>query len=267
MTADISIPFISYATLNDLSGVRHAFFTRQGGVSAGIYESLNCGPGSDDDPGSVRLNRERAMKRLGMPPQALVTPYQTHSATVAVVDGSVHEEATPQEQPQADALVTGSPGVVLGILTADCAPVLFADPHAGVVAIAHVGWRGALAGVVEATVKTMIGLSASPGSITAVIGPCISMRSYEVGPEFPDNFPDQDRGNYEIFTPALRQGHFLFDFPTYIFRLLHALELKSVSRLPYDTCREADRFFSYRRSRLAGESGFGRNLSVIFLEN
>jgi len=267
MTADISIPLISYSTLNDLSCVCHAFFTRQGGVSAGIYESLNCGPGSDDDPESVRVNRERAMKRLGMPAQALVTPHQTHSATVAVVDGSVREEETPQEQPQADALVTGSPGVVLGILTADCAPVLFADPHAGVVAIAHVGWKGALAGVVEATVETMIELGASPGSITAVIGPCISIRSYEVGPEFPGNFQDQDKGNYEIFTPALRQGHFLFDFSAYIFFRLHALELKSASKLPYDTCGEADRFFSYRRSRLTGESGFGRNLSVIFLEN
>jgi len=266
MTADISIPLISSGALNDLSGVRHAFFTRQGGVSAGIYESLNCGPGSDDDPECVRVNRERAMTRLGMPGNALVTPYQTHSATVAVVDGSTREAEMPQEMLQADALVSGTPGVVLGILTADCAPVLLADDQAGVVAIAHVGWKGALAGVIEATVESMTRLGAVCGSITAVIGPCISMRSYEVGPEFPDNFPDQSTGHYEIFSPAPRQGHFLFDFSAYIFRRLHALELKSASRLPYDTCTEVDRFFSYRRSQLTGESDFGRNLSVIFLE-
>ncbi len=263
MSDDISIPLISSGALNDLSGVRHAFFTRQGGVSTGIYESLNCGPGSGDDPECVRVNRERAMARLGVLAQALVTPHQIHSATVAVVEGSAHEGETLQ----GDALVSGTPGVVLGILTADCAPVLFADDHAGVVAIAHVGWRGALAGVIEATVGAMTELGASPGSVTAVIGPCIYMQSYEVGPEFPDNFPDQKNENYEMFSPAPRQGHFLFDFSAYIFRRLHALELKSASRLPYDTCDEADRFFSYRRSRLAGESDFGRNLSVIFLEN
>lgn len=263
MTADISIPVISSAALNDLAGVRHAFFTRQGGVSAGIYESLNCGPGSDDDPACVKANRERAVARLGKPPHSLVTPHQTHGATVAVVKTPIHEGETPQ----ADALVTKSPEVVLGILTADCAPVLFADNHAGVAAIAHVGWKGALAGVIEATVGAMTGLGAAPESITAVIGPCIYMRSYEVGPEFPDNFPGQGAGNYEMFTPAPRQGHFLFDLSAYIFRCLYALELKSASRLPYDTCAEADRFFSYRRSRLAGESDFGRNLSVVFLEN
>lgn len=263
MTADISVPIISSEAFNDLNGVRHAFFTRQGGVSAGIYESLNCGPGSDDDPEYVRMNRERAMTRLDMPAKALVTPYQTHGATVAVVKTPVHEGETLQ----ADAMVTKSPGVVLGILTADCAPVLFVDTRAGVAAIAHVGWKGILAGVIEATVGAMIGLGASPESVIAVIGPCISKRSYEVGPGFPDNFLDRDSGNYEIFTPAPRQGHFLFDFSAYVFRHLYALELKSASRLPHDTCAEADRFFSYRRSRLAGESDFGRNLSVVFLEN
>jgi YfiH family protein len=262
MAADTSIPLISSGALNDFSSVRHAFFTRQGGVSAGLYDSLNCGPGSDDDPECVRVNRERAMARLGMPADALVTPYQTHSATVAVVDGSAREN----EVPQADALVSGTPGVVLGILTADCAPVLFADDRADVVAIAHVGWKGALAGVIEATVEAMTGLGASPGSITAAVGPCISMRSYEVGPEFPGSFPDQKNENYEVFSPAPRQGHFLFDFSAYIFRRLYALELKGASRLPYDTCAEADRFFSHRRSRLAGEPNFGRNLSVIFLK-
>ena len=263
MTADTSVPIVSSGAFNNHSGIHHAFFTRQGGVSTGIYESLNCGPGSNDDPECVRINRDRAMVRLDVSPNSLVTPHQTHSATVAVVRGVVQEG----EVLQADALVTKSPEMVLGVLTADCAPVLFADNRVGVVAIAHVGWKGALAGVIEATVEAMTGLGAAPERITAVIGPCISMRSYEVGSEFPDNFPGWGIGNHKIFAPAPRQGYFLFNFSAYIFHCLYALGLKNASRLPYDTCAEAGRFFSYRRARLFGESDFGRNLSVIFLEN
>ncbi len=253
---------ITLGALNDLEGVRHAFFTRAGGSSDGIYASNNCGFGSGDRPERVAENRRLSMARLDLPAEALVTVHQVHGREVAVVD----KPWQPARAPKADGMVTDRPGIALGILSADCAPVLLVDPGARVIGACHAGWRGALAGVAEATVEAMVRLGADAGRIHAVIGPCIAHRSYEVGPEFLRPFVDQDAANGDFFAPSPRAGHFLFDLPGYIGRRLGALGLGFVSGLPYDTCREEDRFFSYRRATLRGEPDYGRNLSAIALE-
>jgi hypothetical protein len=253
---------ITLGTLNDLDGVRHGFFTRAGGSSEGLYASNNCGFGSGDRPERVAENRRLSMEKLDLPAEALVTVHQVHGRTVAVVDRPwPHGQA-----PKADAMVTDRPGIALGILSADCAPVLLVDPEARVIGACHAGWRGALAGVTDATVETMTRLGAEPQRIHAVIGPCIAHRSYEVGPEFPRPFLDQNAGNADFFAPSPRAGHFLFDLAGYLGRRLGQLHLRFVSGLPYDTCREEERFFSYRRATLRGEPDYGRNLSAIALE-
>lgn len=262
MTTAPSVPLISSGILNDLSEIHHAFFTRQGGVSEGIYESLNCGPASNDDPARVKANRDRAMARLKLPPEALVTPRQIHGTHVEAVG-----RPWPQDEArEADGLVTRVPGIALGVLAADCAPVLFADDKAGVVAVAHAGWKGALAGILEACVEAMTRLGASPENTRVVIGPCISQWSYKVDLEFLTPFISENPSNEMMFSPSSREDCYFFDYSTYIFNRLDALGLNSVSRLPHDTCGEAERFFSYRRSYLEGETDFGRNLSVIFLK-
>ncbi len=253
---------LTIGPLNDLPRIRHAFFTRHGGVSEGLYESLNCGYGSGDDKGRVGENRARAMARIGLEPDRLVTAYQVHSARVAVVE----DPWPPGEAPQADALVTRVPGLALGVLTADCAPVLLADSKARVVGAAHAGWRGALGGVLEAVVEAMEELGAKRGTIAAGVGPAIAQRSYEVGPEFPGPLLEQSEDSGDLFCPARREGHFLFDLKGYVARRLARMGLVGVQCLPCDTCREPDRFFSYRRSRQRGESDYGRGLSAIFLE-
>ena len=241
--------------------VRHAFFTRRGGVSRGLYTSLNCGPGSSDDPESVRANRSRAMAALDLPAGALRTVHQVHGRDVIAVD----DAPSPATRPKADALVTRTPGVALGVLTADCAPVLFADPEAGVVGAAHAGWRGALAGVVDATVEAMIELGARHRSILAAVGPCIGQESYEVGPEFPGPFLAEERSNAMFFSSAKAEGKFVFDLSGYVARRLARLGLGEVFRLDCDTCRDEANFFSYRRSRLRGEADYGRALAAIAL--
>jgi polyphenol oxidase len=242
-------------------GVRHAFHTRHGGVSRGLYDSLNCGLGSDDDRDAVLANRARAVTMLDLPPESLFTVYQYHSAEVATVgDGPL-----PAERPRADAVVTRRPGIAIGISTADCAPVLFGDAEAGVIGGAHAGWRGALGGVMEATVAAMQALGASTGRITAAIGPTIGPDSYEVGPEFPAPFIAQDPVNQRFFRPAARDGHWMFDLPSYCARRLSLLGLGQVMETRRDTCGEVDDFFSYRRSRLKAEADFGRLISVIAL--
>ncbi len=253
---------LTIGPLNDLPRIRHAFFTRQGGVSEGLYASLNCGYGSGDDKDRVRENRARAMDRIGLEPDRLVTVYQVHSARVAVAD----EPWAPGEAPRADALVTRVPGLALGVLTADCAPVLLADSKARVVGAAHAGWRGALGGVLEAVVEAMEELGAKRGTIAAGVGPAIAQRSYEVGPEFPGPLLEQSEDSGDLFCPARREGHFLFDLKGYVARRLARMGLVGVQCLPCDTCRESDRFFSYRRSRQRGESDYGRGLSAIYLE-
>jgi YfiH family protein len=253
---------ITLAPLTDAPGVRHAFFTREGGVSQGIFASLNCGFGSGDAIESVAENRARAAATLDVAPDRLVTCYQIHSPAVVTVETPWRRE----ENPRADAMVTQRRGVALGILTADCVPVLFADPKARVIGAAHAGWRGALGGVVEATVEAMAALGARPQRIRAGVGPCIAKASYEVGPEFPAPFLAEDPGNAELFTPARRTGHFMFDLPAYVERRLRRAGVAAVERADVDTVTAEDRFFSYRRTCLRGEKDYGRGLSAIVLE-
>lgn len=253
---------ITLSALNELNRIRHGFMTREGGVSGGVYASLNCGAGSQDDPAAVTENRTRAMALLDLPPTALVTVYQAHTPEVAVVEAPW----APGSPPTADAMVTRRPGLALGILTADCAPVLLADGKAGVIAAAHAGWRGALAGVLDNTVARMVDLGARTGNIVAAVGPCIGQRSYEVGPEFPAPFMAEDEANADFFAPAPRAGRYLFDLPGYVSRRLARQGVHEVTRVPADTCRDEQRFFSYRRATLRQEPDYGRQLSAIVLE-
>ena len=248
--------------LSDIGRVRHAFLTRVGGVSEGLFGSLNCGFGSGDDAGRVAENRARALASAGLPAGSLVTAYQTHSIRVVVVDERWARDAAPR----VDALVTDRPGLTLGILTADCAPVLFADPDSGVIGAAHAGWRGALDGILEATVAAMAARGARPRRIRAAIGPAIAQGSYEVGPEFPAPFLARDAADARFFRAGTRPGHSLFDLAGYVAGRLAALGLGSIERLDADTCAEADRFFSYRRTTLQGGRDYGRALSAVAIE-
>src|SRR5437660_2049565 len=208
MTADaaITLGVLTGGAAAD-AGIRHAFFTRQGGVSDGIYAALNCGFGSRDDPEKVAENRSIAAARLGLVSSCLVSCHQVHGATAVTVE----EPWRREQNPRADGMVTAVPGIALGVLAADCAPVLFGDPVARVIGAAHGGWRGALAGVMEATVAAMARLGARPERIRAGIGPCIAQPSYEVGPEFAATFAAADPGSGGFFEPAPRKGHFRFD--------------------------------------------------------
>jgi hypothetical protein len=252
---------ITSSAFNGLKGIRHGFFTRRGGVSQGLYGSLNCGYGNGDSAENVAANRTRAMAMMDQPADALLTARQRHSANAVVVD----KPWTREDAPEADGLVTAVPGIALGLLTADCMPVLFADPRAGVIGAAHAGWRGGRAGIVEATVAAMETVGAKTSRIVAVMGPCIRHGSYEVGPEFHETFLADSPRNDSFFAPSRNPGRFLFDLPTYLFRRLDAIGLKDIQMLQIDTCRETDRFFSHRRSTLAGETACGRNLSAIIL--
>jgi YfiH family protein len=243
--------------------VKHAFFTRRGGVSSGSFQSLNCGFGAGDEPDSVTRNREIAMARLGLPADRLATCYQIHSASVVTVESPWPRGAAPR----ADGMVTRVPDVALGILTADCAPILFHDPVARVIGAAHGGWRGALAGIVEATVEQMEALGSVRSRIRAGIGPCIAQNSYEVGPEFPRQFLAEEAASTCYFVPAARPGHFMFDLPGYIEHRLARAGIAIVERSGHDTVAEDDRFFSYRRACLRGEPAYGRGLSAIVLES
>ncbi len=253
---------ITFAAFNDLPGIRHAFFSREGGVSEGLYASLNCGFGSNDDPGAVARNRELAMERLGTPGIPLITAYQKHTSDVVTVTAPW----APDEAPIADGMVTDKHGIALGILTADCAPVLLADGENGVIGAAHAGWRGAKGGVVEATIEAMIDLGAEPKNIVAAIGPCIAQRSYEVSDDFAPPFVDEDAANAALFAEGKREGHLMFDLAGYVWRRLSRYALRHVVRSPCDTCGEEERFFSYRRSVLKGESDYGRELSAIVID-
>ena len=244
-------------------GIRHAFFTRQGGVSKGIYGTLNCGFGSRDEWDKVAENRRRTATALGVTPKSLITAYQVHGTEVVTVEAPWEAASAPR----ADAMVTARPGIALGILTADCAPVLFADAGAGagVIGACHAGWRGALAGVAEATVAAMEALGARRTHMAAVVGPAIGPQSYEVGPEFPQPFLDQDGANQARFRPAARDGHFLFDLAGYVRHRLGKCGLALIADTGHDTCGEDSLLFSYRRACLRGEADFGRALSAIVL--
>jgi len=245
-------------TSDDLSAVRHGFFTRRGGASSGVFAGLNCGTGSSDQSEVVAINRARAAAALEVEPTALVAVHQVHSA-------DVHEVSGPSgDKPRADAMVTATPGLALSILTADCQPVLFADPQAGVIGAAHAGWRGALDGVLERTVEAMEGLGAQRGEITAVIGPTISQDAYEVGPEFLDAFLDVDPDNARFFAEG-REGRKQFDLPGFG---LHRLKAAGVGRAGWTghcTYSDPARFYSYRRTTHAGEADYGRLISAIRL--
>lgn len=254
---------IELEILKELPGLRHGFMTRAGGVSDGIYASLNCGYGSNDETARVAENRKRAAARLALPGDALVTAYQTHSTRVADV-AAPHAAGNA---PEVDAMVTDRPGIALGILTADCAPVLFADAEARVIGAAHAGWRGAVSGIVEETIAAMERKGAKRARILAAIGPCIGAGSYEVGPEFPAAFFAQDAANARFFRPASRAGHFLFDLAGYVEARALAAGVEAVERVEADTCAEPDRFFSYRRTTQQGLRDYGRLVSLIALED
>jgi YfiH family protein len=257
-----TVPPVTSGALGADAGIRHAFFTRRGGVSEGLFGSLNCGFGSGDGSQKVAANREVAMALLGVPADRLVTLRQVHSSTVITVERPWRREETPA----ADGLVTAVPGIALGVLSADCAPVLFYDPVARIIGAAHGGWRGALGGVVDATVAQMTELGAECPHIRAAIGPCIAWPSYEVGPEFPQPFVAEDPGNGRFFAAAVRSGRFLFDLGGYIAHRLRGAGITTVELLPYDTLADEERFFSYRRACLRGERFYGRGLSAIVLE-
>ena len=241
--------------------ITHGFFTRRGGVSTGPYASLNCGYGSGDDPDRVRVNRATAMSSLERSVDDLTTAYQIHSAHVAFV-----EEPWPlNERPKVDALVTDRPGVALGIMTADCAPVLFADTQAGVIGAAHAGWRGALDGVLQATVEAMEALGAERTRIAAALGPCIRQPSYEVGPEFYAAFVATNPRYDSYFARAARQAHYMFDLASFVVNRLWSLDLASVDDVDEDTYTDGDRFFSYRRTTHQRQSDYGRGLSAVVL--
>mgnify|MGYP003700899229 CR=1 FL=1 len=241
-------------------GVRHGFFDRHGGVSEGIYASLNCGIGSDDDRAAVLENRRRAGRHLAGRDADPLTCFQIHSATALVVDGPFKGDL-----PKADALVTRTPGVVVGALAADCAPVLLADRKAGVVAAAHAGWRGAIEGVVDAAVRAMEGLGATRGDIHVAVGPCIGQASYEVGLEFEAAFLERDPANASYFKPGQSAEKRQFDLAGYVADRARGLGLGAVEALGHDVYAAPDRFFSYRRSQHRGEPDYARLLSAIVL--
>lgn len=282
-------------THTSLSGTRHGFFTREGGVSEGVYASLNCGPGSEDAPEKVAENRARCARSFGLEPEVLLTCYQIHSPDVLCVSGPFGAE-----RPKADAMVTATPGLMLGILTADCAPVLFADTKAGVIGAAHAGWKGAVGGVLENTVAAMEELGATRENIRAIVGPCIQQKSYEVGEEFRARFMEADARWIEFFAPPLRgsrraagdpvgaracapptesaaltlagsrspsrgEQKWQFDLPGFVLARLLACGLKNPSSMPMDTVTDEARFFSYRRKTLRGEMDYARQLSAIAL--
>jgi purine-nucleoside/S-methyl-5'-thioadenosine phosphorylase / adenosine deaminase len=243
--------------------VRHGFFDRQGGVSRGLYAALNCGFGSRDARPDVAENRARVVCALGLPAASpLNTVHQVHGTEVAVLQAPWPEGRGPK----ADAQVTRTPGLALAVLSADCAPVLFADAEAGVVGAAHAGWRGALAGVTDSTVAAMCRLGARPERIRACVGPCIGQASYEVGPEFEAAFRAADAGNANFFVAGEQSGKYRFDLAGYLVARLARLGLAQVACLAHDTCAEATRFFSYRRSCHRGEPDYGRMASVILLQ-
>lgn len=243
--------------------VRHGFFTRRGGVSTGIYSELNVGLGADDDPVRVGENRARVCRWFGLPPGRLVTPRQVHSTHAQVIDRLPTGE-TNGERPQADALVTAVPGVVLGVLTADCGPVLFADPHARVIAAAHAGWRGALGGVLENALNAMERLGASRERIGVCLGPTIGAENYEVGPEFVARFVETDPAHAVHFVPVRRDGHSLFDLPGFIRCRLVQAGVRAGVRA-HCTYGDETRFYSYRRAIHRGEPDYGRQISAIAL--
>jgi len=242
-------------------GIKHGFFTRNGGVSVGFYESLNIGLGSDDERPLVLENRKRVAETFGIAPEYLVSPYQIHSPNVITVEGPWADGVGRK----ADALVTKTPNVALGVATADCGPILFADAEAKVIGAAHSGWKGAISGVMENTVEAMEKLGANKQNIRAVLGPTISQNSYEVGQEFFERFADTSQANERYFIPSSRAGHYMFDLPVFITNRLKDLGLAKVASIDVCTYVDEDRFFSYRRTTHRKEPDYGRQISAIMI--
>lgn len=246
------------AITSDALPVRHGFFTRKGGASSGIFAGLNCGAGSSDLSDAVAINRARVAAAMDVPLDHLVGVHQVHSADVVTVTGPL------PVRPHADALVTATPGVALSVLSADCQPVLFADARAQVIGAAHAGWRGAMSGVLEATLDAMEALGANRAHIAAVIGPCISQRAYEVGPEFFETFLAEDPANSRFFANGTGD-RMLFDLPNFGLHRLRAAGVGYAEWTRHCTYHDAERFFSFRRTTHAGEADYGRLISVIRL--
>jgi polyphenol oxidase len=252
--------FIQAPALASHSGIRHAFFTRQGGVSDGIYASLNGGIGSSDEPAKVQENRRRMAAALGAKHDALISVHQVHSPDAVIVEGPWRGE-----RPKADAMVTATPGLALGITTADCGPVLFADAEARVIGAAHAGWRGAVTGVLESTIAAMERLGARRATIVAVLGPTISQKAYEVGPDFIRRFAEEAPGHVRFFKEAEKPDHAMFDLPGFIGARLEAAGVGEFTNLGLCTYSDEERFFSYRRTTHRKEPDYGRLISAITL--
>ncbi len=253
-------PFLHSAALA-AEGVAHAFFTRQGGVSTGLYESLNGGVGSQDDPACVAENRARMAQALGVAPTHLLVPYQIHSPDVL----TARAPWGPDARPRCDGLVTDVPGLALGVTGADCGMVLFADAQARVVGACHAGWKGAFTGVLETTLDAMEALGARRSQITAVLGPTIGAASYEVGPEFVARFREADPDHLRFFAPSARDGHAMFNLPGFIAMRLQKAGVGRFEDMGLDTCADPARFFSYRRTTHRQEPDYGRLVSAIAL--
>jgi polyphenol oxidase len=256
----MSVPFISAASLSH-PGIHHAFFTRQGGVSSGVYASLNGGTGSRDDPENVRENRARMAAALGVPGERFLVPFQVHSAEAIVVN-----EPWQGERPRCDGIVTNVRGLALGVTGADCGILLFSDAKAGVVAAAHAGWKGALTGIVEATISRMEELGARRADIAIALGPTIGGKSYEVGPEFVARFVGTAPHYARFFTPSERAAHAYFDLPGFIATRANEANAGDFEDLALDTYADEARFFSYRRTTHRGEPDYGRLIAAIVLE-
>jgi YfiH family protein len=252
---------IQAAALAALPGIRHGFFTRTGGVSDGIYASLNGGVGSRDAPARVAENRARMTAALAVRPERLLTAYQTHSADVVTAD----VPWSPDARPRADAIVTRTRGLAVGVTTADCGPILFADAQAGVVGAAHAGWRGALQGVLEATIDALERCGADRGRLVVALGPMIRQPNYEVGPEFVARFTASDAANARFFQASARAGHALFDLAGYIAARLRRCGVERIEDIGRCTYGEPAEFFSYRASTHRGEPDYGRHVNAIAL--
>jgi YfiH family protein len=250
-------------TLAKLPGIRHAFFTRAGGVSGGVYASLNAGVGSNDDPGLVAENRARMAAAMGVTLERFLTCYQVHSPEVVVATNPWAGAA----RPHADGIVTTVPGLAIGISTADCGPVLLADAQARVIGAAHAGWRGALSGVTDQTIAAMERLGASRARIVAALGPMIRQKNYETGADLRDGFIAADPANARFFRPAARDGHFMFDLAGYVTARLAAARVGTIEDVDACTYGDAEQFFSYRRMTHRGEADYGRHVNMIVLQD
>jgi polyphenol oxidase len=244
-----------------IPGLRHAFFSREGGVSGGVYEGLNGGLGSNDDPAHVAENRRRMAEQMGVVPEHLISAHQIHSPDAVVATGPWQNGT----RPRADAIVTRTAGIAIGVTAADCGPILFADPAARVIGAAHAGWKGALTGVLESTIEAMEKLGADRSGMVAAIGPLIRQNSYEVGGEFVERFLDADAENGVFFIPSVRSGHSMFDLAGFIRMRLENAGVLMIDDIGVDTYSD-ERFYSYRRSVHRKEPDYGRHVHAIALE-